>query len=172
MFVAEASQISIADVLAISQAAKSVVLIGDPQQLARPGDASHPPGAEPSGLEHILMDPELGKLKTMPEYLGLFTDETKRLPPQICECTSTAFYERRHHSRAFTRSRVIEGHSWLKGAGLWFVSVRHEGNRNSSTEEVDMIARIVEGPRKPNVKGLDRAGRGQPFMEEDSLIVA
>jgi len=172
LFVDEASQISLADVLAISQAAKSVVLIGDPQQLARPGDASHPPGAEPSGLEHILMDPELGKLKTMPEYLGLFIDETKRLHPKICEFTSTAFYEGRLHSRAFTRSRVIEGHSWLKGAGLWFVPVRHEGNRNSSTEEVDMIARIVEGLLKPNVKWFDRAGRGQRLKEKDILIVA
>src|SRR5260370_18098112 len=152
LFVDEASQISLADVLAISQAAKSVVLIGDPQQLARPGDASHPPGAEPSGLEHILMNPELGKLETIPEHLGLFIDERKRLHPKICEFTSTAFYEGRLHSRAFTRSRVIEGHSWLKGAGLWFVPVRHEGNRNSSTEEVDMIARIVEGLLKPNVK--------------------
>src|SRR5260370_27503092 len=92
MFVAEASQISIADVLAISQAAKSVVLIGDPKQLARPEDASHPPGAEPSGLKHILMDPELGKLKTMPENLGLIIDETKRLHTKICEFTSTTFY--------------------------------------------------------------------------------
>ena len=172
LFVDEASQISLADVLAISQAAKSVVLIGDPQQLARPGDAPHPPGAEVSGLEHILMDPELGKLKTMPEHLGLFIDETKRLHPKICEFTSTAFYEGRLHSRAFTRSRVIEGHSWLKGAGLWFVPVRHKGNRNSSTEEVDMIARIVEELLKPNVKWFDRAGRGQRLKEKDILIVA
>jgi uncharacterized protein len=172
LFVDEASQISLADVLAISQAAKSVVLIGDPQQLARPGDASHPPGAELSGLEYILMDPELGKLKTMPEYLGLFIDETKRLHPKICEFTSTAFYEGRLHSRAFTRSRVIEGHSWLKGAGLWFVPVRHEGNRNSSTEEVDMIARIVEGLLKPEVHWFDRAGKSQRLKEKDILIVA
>jgi predicted RecB family nuclease len=172
LFVDEASQVSLADVLAISQAAKSIVLIGDPQQLARPGDASHPPGAELSGLEHILTDPELGKLKTMPESLGLFIEETKRLHPKICEFTSEAFYEGRLHSRAFTRSRVIEGHPWLKGAGLWFVSVKHEGNRNSSVEEVDMVARIVEGLFKPNVKWFDRAGKSQRLKEKDILVVA
>jgi uncharacterized protein len=172
LFVDEASQVSLADLLAISQAAKSVVLVGDPQQLARPGDASHPPGAELSGLEHILMDPQLGKLKTMPESLGLFIDETKRLHPKICEFTSAAFYEGRLHSRAFTRSRVIEGHPWLKGAGLWFVPVKHEGNRNSSVEEVDMVARIVEGLLKPNVKWFDRAGKSQQLKEKDILVVA
>jgi predicted RecB family nuclease len=172
LFVDEASQVSLADVLAISQAAKNVVLIGDPQQLARPGDASHPPGAELSGLGHILMDPESGKLKTMPESLGLFIDETKRLHPKICDFTSLAFYEGRLHSRAFTRNRVIDGHPWLKGAGLWFVPVRHEGNRNSSAQEVDMVERIVEGLLKPEVKWFDRAGKSRRLREDDILIVA
>jgi predicted RecB family nuclease len=171
LFVDEASQVSLADVLAISQAAKNVVLIGDPQQLARPGDASHPPGAELSGLEHILTDPELGKLKTMPKYLGLFIDETKRLHPKICDFTSAVFYEGRLHSRAFTRSRVIEGHPWLKGAGLWFIPVRHEGNRNSSAEEVDMVAQIVEGLLKPEVKWFDRAGRSRRLREDDDILI-
>jgi uncharacterized protein len=172
LFVDEASQVSLADVLAISQAVKNVVLIGDPQQLARPGDACHPPGAELSGLEHILMDPELGKLKTMPESLGLFIDETKRLHPKLCDFTSTAFYEGRLHSRAFTRSRVIEGHPWLNGAGLWFVPVRHEGNRNSSAEEVEVVARIVEGLLKPEVKWFRSAGNPRGLKERDILIVA
>ena len=61
LFVDEASQVSLADVLAISQAAKNVVLIGDPQQLARPGGASHPPGAELSGertnVRHVSIGP-------------------------------------------------------------------------------------------------------------------
>ncbi len=171
LFVDEASQVSLADVLAISQAAKSVVLIGDPQQLARPGDASHPPGAELSGLEHILMDPKLGKLKTMPPSLGLFIDETKRLHPNICNFTSTVFYEDRLLSRSFTRNRVIEGHPWLKGAGLWFVPVKHEGNRNSSAEEVEVVARIVEGLLKPEVKWFDRAGKSRRLREDDDILI-
>jgi uncharacterized protein len=168
----EASQVSLADVLAISQAAKSVVLIGDPQQLARPGDASHPPGAELSGLEHILTDPQLGKLKTMPPTLGLFIDETKRLHPKICDFTSTAFYEGRLHARAFTQGRVLEGHGWLNGAGLWFVPVKHDGNRNSSSEEVDTVAGIVESLLRPQVKWLHGIGRSGPLKPGDILIVA
>jgi uncharacterized protein len=172
LFVDEASQVSLADVLAISQAGKSVVLIGDPQQLPRPGDASHPPGAELSGLEHILTDSDLGKLKTIPASLGLFIEHTRRLHPKICDFTSPAFYESRLLPHFTTRSRVIEGHPWLTGAGLWFVPVKHEGNRNSSTEEVEVVARIVSGMLRPDVMWFYGAGNKRQLKEKDILIVA
>jgi len=54
LFVDEAGQMSLANVLAVSQAAKSVVLLGDPQQLDQPLRGSHPEGAEASALEHLL----------------------------------------------------------------------------------------------------------------------
>ena len=44
LFVDEAAQMSLANVLAVSQAAKTVVLIGDPQQLDQPMQGSHPGG--------------------------------------------------------------------------------------------------------------------------------
>ncbi|PYT64556.1 MAG: nuclease [Acidobacteria bacterium] len=172
LFVDEASQVSLADVLAISQAAKSVVLIGDPQQLPRPGDASHPPGAELSGLEHVLKDPDGNALRTMPLSLGLFIDHTRRLHPKICDFTSQAFYEGRLLPHFTTRSRVIEGHPWVKGAGLWFVPVEHEGNRNSSAEEVQVVARIVESLLRPEVKRFRGIGRSEALKSKDILIVA
>jgi len=172
LFVDEASQVSLADVLAISQAAKSVVLIGDPQQLARPGDASHPPGAELSGLEHILSDPDAGMLKTMPASLGLFIDHTRRLHPKVCDFTSPAFYEGRLLPHFMTQNRILEGHPWLARAGLWFVPVEHEGNRNSSAEEVEVVAQIVESLLKPEVKWFRGIGRSEPLKPKDILIVA
>ena len=172
LFVDEASQVSLAEVLAISQAAKSVVLIGDPQQLSRPGKGSHPPGAELSGLEHVLTDRELGRQRTMPKALGLFIDETKRLHPTICRFTSEAFYEHKLHARAFTQSRVLEGHGWLNGAGLWFVPMEHNGNRNSCAEEVEIVARIVEGLLRPEVRWFRSAGNIRQLEEKDILIVA
>jgi predicted RecB family nuclease len=172
LFVDEASQVSLADLAAISQAAENVVLIGDPQQLARPGDASHPPGAELSSLEHILADPEHGELKTMPPHLGLFIQETKRLHPKICDFISNIFYEGRLHAREFTRERIIEGHAWMKGAGLWFVPVEHEGNRNSSAEEIEAIARIVTSLLKPEVTWFYSAGNSRRMKIDDILIVA
>ena len=48
LFVDEAGQMSLANVLAASQAAKNLVLIGDPQQLEQPLKGSHPDGADVS----------------------------------------------------------------------------------------------------------------------------
>jgi predicted RecB family nuclease len=172
LFVDEASQVSLADVLAISQAAKSVVLIGDPQQLPRPGNASHPPGAELSGLEHILKDPAGDVLKTIPVSLGLFIDRTRRLHPNICDFTSQAFYEGRLLPHFTTRNRVIEGHPWIAGAGLWFVPVEHAGNRNSSAEEVGVVARIVGSLLRPEVTRFRGIGRSEPVKSKDIVIVA
>ena len=44
-FVDEAGQLSLANVLAVAGAARNLVLLGDPQQLAQPSQATHLPGA-------------------------------------------------------------------------------------------------------------------------------
>ena len=54
LFIDEAAQMSLANVLAVSQAARSVVLLGDPQQLDQPMQGSHPEGTDVSALHHLL----------------------------------------------------------------------------------------------------------------------
>ena len=167
LFIDEAGQMSLADVLAVSQAAKKLVLLGDPQQLERPTKGSHPDGAEKSALEHLL-----DGQKTIPAGMGFLLPETWRLHPKVCEFTSAFFYEGRLESRELLQNRVLEGHAWLNGAGLWIVPVEHAGNRNSSAEEVQAVARIVEGLLKPEVKWFRSAGNPRSLKEEDILIVA
>ena len=167
LFIDEAGQMGLADVLAVSQAARNLVLIGDPQQLERPLKGSHPHGAEKSALEHLL-----GDHKTIPADMGFLLPRTWRLHPRICEFTSELFYEERLQSEVLTHSRALEGHPWLNGAGLWFVPVKHEGNRNSSPEEVEVVARIVKGLLKAQVKWFYSAGHSRRLKEEDILIVA
>jgi predicted RecB family nuclease len=167
LFIDEAGQMGLADVLAVSQGAKSLVLIGDPQQLERPLKGSHPEGAEKSALEHLL-----GERRTISGDMGFLLPETWRLHPKVCEFTSAFFYEGRLRSRESLQNRVLEGHAWLNGAGLWIVPVGHEGNRNSSAEEVEVVARIVKGLLKPKVKWFRSAGNPRSLKEEDILIVA
>ncbi|WP_024340665.1 DNA2/NAM7 family helicase [Bradyrhizobium japonicum] len=50
----EAAQMSLANVLAVSQAAQSIVLLGDPRQLEQPIQGSHPDVVAVSALDHIL----------------------------------------------------------------------------------------------------------------------
>ncbi len=167
LFIDEAGQLALADVMAVSQVAKNLVLIGDPRQLERPLKGSHPPGAEKSALEHLL-----GERKTIPDDVGMLLPETWRMHPKICEFTSELFYEGRLGSREILGQRVLDGHPWLSGAGLWFVPVAHVGNCNSSAEEVEMVARIVESLLKPEVRWLRSAGNSRRLKEEDILIVA
>jgi len=143
------------------------VLLGDPQQLERPTKGSHPDGAEKSALEHLL-----NGRKTIPADLGFLLPETWRLHPKVCRYTSEFFYDAKLLSHPISLSRVLEGHKWLDGAGLWIVPVEHEGNRNSSAEEVEVVARIVEGLLKPEVTWFRSAGNPRSLKEEDILIVA
>ena len=168
LFIDEAGQMSLADVLAVSQGGKKLVLLGDPQQLERPMKGKHPEGAEKSALEHLLD----GK-KTIREDMGFFLPESFRLHPEVCIYTSQLFYENKLGSDELTRARVVEGHPWVKGAGLWFVPVEHEGNRNSSAEETELIAKIVDGLLKPGVEWYYGKGNKKKLeREKDILIVA
>src|SRR5207244_5675562 len=82
------------------------------------------------------------------------------------------FYEDKLSSHGIARNRVLEGPASLNGAGLWFVPVEHEGNRNSCAEEVEMVARIVAALLKPEVKWFYGAGNCRRLKQEDVLIVS
>ena len=167
LFVDEAGQMSLANVLAVSQGAKNLVLLGDPQQLEHPLKGSHPDGAAVSALEHIL-----GVAKTISSDMGLFLEKTWRLHPKLCDFTSEVFYEGRLHPRGGLEKQRIEGHPWLGGSGLWFVPVPHEGNRNASAEEVECIAGLVASLLQAGVNWIDDKGLSRPLQLEDVLIVA
>jgi predicted RecB family nuclease len=167
LFVDEAGQMSLANVLAMAQAAKSLVLLGDPQQLEQPLKGSHPDGAEVSALEHLLAG-----TKTIPPEKGLFLEKTWRLHPRICEFTSEVFYESRLHSHEGLELQKIEGHPWLGASNLWFIPVQHEGNQNAAPAEVERIAGIVNSLIQPGVDWIDDKCRSRPLRVEDILIVA
>jgi predicted RecB family nuclease len=167
MFVDEAGQLTLADVLAVSQAARSLVLLGDPQQLGQPVQGSHPEGTDVSALQHIL-----GEHQTMPADQGLFLDHTWRLHPKICAFTSELFYDDRLTSRPNLDRRVLDGPTRFAGAGLWFVPVAHEGNQSSSPEEVERVAELVAGLTSGGVHWTDERNDRRPLALSDILIIA
>ena len=134
LFVDEAGQLSLANVLAVAGAARNLVLLGDPQQLAQPSHATHPPGAGASALEHIL-----GDRATMPAAAGLLLDQTWRMHPDLCRYTSAAFYDGKLHGASGLGRQEILG--WA--SGLRLVEVPHQGNTNSSPEEAREVARLA-----------------------------
>jgi uncharacterized protein len=166
LFLDEASQFALADAMAISPAAPSFVMIGDPQQLESPLQGSHPEGTDASALHYFL-----GDEKTMPADRGLFLEETRRLCPPICDFTSEQFYEGKLFPfEGLDRQRL--GGSPFAGSGLWFVPVRHEGNRNTSPEEVERVREIFESLVAPGVEWTDADGASHPMTSGNIRIVA
>ena len=167
LFVDEAGQVALANVLAIAGAAASIVLLGDPQQLDQPLQGSHPPGAERSALAHLL-----DGHATIPDALGLFLEHTYRLHPEVARFTSDAFYEGRLESRPdLERQRVI-GPAPLGGSGLRYIETFHAGADSVSRTEALQVAGVVRALVESGSSWVDRHGVEHPIGYGDVLVVA
>lgn len=167
LFVDEAAQMALANVLAIAQAAQALVLLGDPQQLDQPMQGSHPDGTGCSALHHVLD----GAKTILPEQ-GLFLEETWRLHPHICRFTSELFYESRLEPRPDLGAQAVAAPPPAGGAGLRFVPVAHQGCTNSSREEAEAVAQIVSSVLASAARWTDRHGAEHPVVLDDILIIA
>jgi uncharacterized protein len=141
LFVDEAGQVSLADALAMGTCARNLVLVGDPQQLAQVLQGSHPEGVGVSVLQHLL-----GSDATIPPDRGLFLERTFRLHPAICGYISEEFYEGRLHPDPVCSTRTTP-----LGTGLRFLPVEHDGCRQESQAEAELVAREVARLREAGV---------------------
>jgi uncharacterized protein len=167
LFIDEAAQMSLANVVTVSQAARSVVLLGDPQQLDQPMQGSHPEGTDISALHHIL-----GGHQTIAHDRGLFLEETWRLHPEIARFTSELFYEGRLRSHPGLEIQNLIAEGRVNGIGLRYLPVAHHGNHSSSAEEADCVRDLVTELLAGTPKWVDRLGREQQLALEDTLIIA
>jgi predicted RecB family nuclease len=167
LIVDEAAQMALANTLAISQAATSLVLLGDPQQLEQPQRGVHPAGAEVSALGHLLN----GRATIGPEE-GLFLAESRRLHPDVCAFTSELFYDGRLVTRPENRNQRLNTQGPLDGTGLRFAEVEHSGNQNESPEEVAKVGALVDGLLQSGTTWTNKEGETRALRLEDVLIVA
>jgi len=168
LFVDEAAQMSLANVLAVSQAAQTVVLIGDPQQLDQPMQGSHPEGTDVSALDHIL-----GGQRTISSDKGLFLDQTWRLHPDICAFTSELFYDGKLTSRDVLERQIIRTGVGgpIDGSGLRYLPVVHHGNQNCSPEEAAAVGALVDGILRSESAWVDRDGQEKRVTLKDIIII-
>ena len=113
LVVDEAAQMSLANVVAIAPCAKTLILLGDPQQLDQPTQGTHPDGTGVSSLEHVL-----GGHHTIAADRGLFLEETWRLHPAICAINSELFYDDKLAARPGCELQTIISTGPLSGNGL------------------------------------------------------
>ena len=166
LFVDEAGQMSLADVLAISQASKSVVLLGDPQQLNQPQQGVHPPGVDVSALAHLLN----GRATIEPEK-GLFLKETWRLHPDICAFTSELFYDGRLAARPQNQNQRLNANGPLDGTGLRYIPIQHSGNQSEAPEEVAKVKELVNNLLATGATWTDKTGEQNTLKLGEILVV-
>ena len=166
LFVDEAGQVSLANAIAASGAASSMVLLGDPQQLDQPLKGSHPDGVDASALQHLL-----GTHLTIQPEKGLFLPVTWRLSPAICAFTSEVFYESRLASKDGLASQKLKGGP-VTGSGLWHLDVPHEGCTNSCDEEADAVVHLVRRLTAPGSRWISQTGTESRVTLDDVLVVS
>ncbi len=169
LFVDEAGQVSLGNLVAMALAAKSIVLVGDQMQLAQPIQGAHPRASGRSALDFLLEDHAV-----VPPERGIFLSKTWRMHPDLCSFVSAAVYEGKLHSEAgcATQRLVLteNAHPTLKAAGLSFFPVEHTGCRQKSTEEAEATRDILMSLLGQRV--IDRSGRERAMALDDALVVA
>jgi len=160
LFVDEAGQFALADLIACGVAARNLVLLGDPNQLPQVSQGAHPVAAKVSGLQHLL-----GEHKTVPPDRGIFLEETWRLRPELCSFTSEAYYEGR-----LGPADVCERRRLSAGNGPAVLPTVHEGRSQSSREEASAIADEIR--RLLGTTFTDENGTTRSLTPADILVVA
>jgi uncharacterized protein len=168
LFVDEAGQMSIANLIAVARSCKNIIVMGDQMQLAQPIQGTHPGDSGASVLDYYLEDHA-----TIPGDLGVFLPVTYRMHPNICGFISSAVYEDRLTSNPDCAKQKLDvsGSNYLdQEAGIKFIPVEHEGNTQAADEEVVVIMKLVKdllGRSYTNSKG-----KKSKLTLEDILVVA
>ncbi|TFV87405.1 TM0106 family RecB-like putative nuclease [Blastococcus sp. CT_GayMR16] len=177
LVVDEAGQFSLANAVAVARGARSMVLLGDPQQLAQPSQAVHPGESGASALEHLL-----DGHATIPPERGVFLDRSYRMHPALTAFVSDLAYEGRLEAAPGRERVAVLGEGPLSGSGLRVHPVRHVLTAaDKSQQEADVVARLwqsVQGATWRNHEGVEsRIGPEQvlvvaPYNAQVALIKA
>ena len=164
LFVDEAGQVSLANLIAMTNAARNIVLVGDPNQLPQVIQGAHPPPADQSCLDWML-----GDATTVSGDRGRFLPVTRRMHPDLCAYISGQFYEGRLTAHDSTAKQAIEA-GGLPRAGAFLVPVDHEGRAQECPEEIDAIRRTVD--TLTSGAWTNRDGITRPLEASDIIVVA
>lgn len=169
LFVDEAGQVALANLVAMGIAARNIVLLGDQMQLGQPIQGVHPGRSGESTLEYLL-----DGRATVGDDRGIFLRTTFRMHDDVCRFISEAVYDGRLTSDlANARQRLVldaSAHAALAPTGIRFVPVRHDGCRQSSKAEAVVVKALFESLLLQ--QRVDKAGEQRRLAIDDILVVA
>jgi predicted RecB family nuclease len=169
LFVDEAGQVALANLVAMGLSARNIVLVGDQMQLAQPTLGIHPGESGLSALDYLLEESA-----TIPPERGIFLPTTWRMHEDVCRFISEVVYEGRLHPEAENQNQhLILGrapHPALMKTGIRFVPVEHDGCAQKSEEEAEVIRRLYVSLLEQQYQ--DRSGKTHPMQPANILVVS
>jgi uncharacterized protein len=164
----EAGQFSLASTIAVSVAARNLLLLGDPQQLPQVSQALHPEPVDTSALGWVADGHEV-----LPAEYGVFLAETRRMHEAVAAPVSRLAYESALRSHPIAAIRHLDGIA----PGLQAIPVAHEGNATASPEEAAIVVDLVRSllgrewtEADETAGGLDRCPP-RPLDQHDLIVV-
>lgn len=162
LVVDEAGQFSLTNTVAAARAARSVLLLGDPQQLPQVSTGVHPYPVDVSALGWL----SDGAAALDPRF-GYFLGESWRMDSALCERVSWLSYDGALASAAATAGRVLQG----VAPGVVSYPVEHAGCSVRSVQEaqavVDCVRELLGREWVPAAGAEPR-----PLAAEDCIVVA
>ena len=162
LVVDEAGQFSLTNTVAAARAARSVLLLGDPQQLPQVSTGVHPYPVDVSALGWL----SDGAAALDPRF-GYFLGESWRMDSALCERVSWLSYDGALASAAATAGRALQG----VAPGVVSYPVEHVGCSVRSVQEaqavVDCVRELLGREWVPAAGAEPR-----PLAAEDCIVVA
>lgn len=162
LVVDEAGQFSLTNTVAAARAARSVLLLGDPQQLPQVSTGVHPYPVDVSALGWL----SDGAAALDPRF-GYFLGESWRMDSALCELVSWLSYDGALASAAATAGRSLQGVE----PGVVSYPVEHAGCSVRSVQEaqavVDCVRELLGREWVPAAGAEPR-----PLAAEDCIVVA
>ena len=169
LFVDEAGQVALANLVAMGTSARNVVLLGDQMQLGQPTQGVHPGRSGESSLDYLL-----GGMATIPPERGVFLKTTWRMHPDVCRFISDAVYDSRLEPEpANIRQELLlasDAHPALRPTGVRYLPIEHDACSQRSEEEAKLVAEIVESLLKQRYR--NKHGDEHPMTLDNILVVA
>jgi len=169
LFVDEAGQVAMGNLLAMGTCARNIVLMGDQMQLSQPTKGTHPGRSGESALDYLLE----GKA-TIPPERGVFLGQTFRMHPSVCAFISDAVYDGRLLSHPSAHGQKLDldanAHAALRPNGIHFVPVEHDHCSQDSAEEAAVVKDLYANLLTQGYIGKD--GVARPITMDNILVVA
>ncbi|HHA2413688.1 TPA: TM0106 family RecB-like putative nuclease [Stenotrophomonas maltophilia] len=169
LFIDEAGQVSLGNLVAMGVSARNIVLLGDQMQLSQPIQGVHPGRSGESILEYLL-----DGRATIPPAEGVFLSQSWRMHPAVCQFISDAVYDGRLRSAGGAERRQLvlaaDSHAALASAGIRYVPVEHSGRSQSSEEEASAVCALYASLLKQEF--VEKDGERRALVIADILVVS